>query len=166
MPLAITLFRLFLIVPTLFALELEKRLLAGFFVLLAGVSDWLDGDLARKKGKVSQVGALLDPLVDKVFVLSVLSFFLYKQEVSLVIFLLLLFRELSISFLRSIAVEKGYLMSASYIGKAKAFFEFLALFALTLKLGVAKLLLWFSVFLAYLSMYDYVVKYFKYQDRR
>ncbi|MFN3947433.1 MAG: CDP-diacylglycerol--glycerol-3-phosphate 3-phosphatidyltransferase [Aquificaceae bacterium] len=166
MPLAITLFRLFLIVPTLFALELEKRLLAGFFVLLAGVSDWLDGDLARKKGKVSQVGALLDPLVDKVFVLSVLSFFLYKQEVSLVIFLLLLFRELSISFLRSIAVEKGYLMSASYIGKAKAFFEFLALFALALKLGVAKLLLWFSVFLAYLSMYDYVVKYFKYQDRR
>ncbi|MFN3598554.1 MAG: CDP-alcohol phosphatidyltransferase family protein [Aquificaceae bacterium] len=144
MPLAITLFRLFLVIPTLFALEEEKRFLASFLVLLAGVSDWLDGDVARKRGKVSHVGALLDLLVD-------------------VVFLLLLFRELSVSFLRSLAVEKGYIMAASYIGKAKAFFEFLALFALTLKLGVAGIFLWISVFLAYASMYDYVVKYLRYQ---
>ncbi len=166
MPLAITLFRLFLVIPTLFALEEEKRLLASFLVLLAGVSDWLDGDMARKRGKVSHVGALLDPLVDKVFVLSLLSFFLHRQEVGLVVFLLLLFRELSVSFLRSLAVEKGYVMAASYIGKAKAFFEFLALFALTLKLGVAGIFLWISVFLAYVSMYDYMMSYLRHQTNK
>ncbi|MFN7064881.1 MAG: CDP-alcohol phosphatidyltransferase family protein [Aquificaceae bacterium] len=162
MPLAITLFRLLLIIPTLFALQADRRLLSGLFVLLAGVSDWLDGDLARRRGRVSQMGILLDPLVDKVYVLSVLSFFLYKQEIGLLPFLLLLIRELSVSFLRSLSVEKGYAMPASYLGKAKAFFEFFTLLALTFNLGVASLLLWSSVLLAYISMYDYLVKYITY----
>ncbi|MEN3039588.1 MAG: CDP-alcohol phosphatidyltransferase family protein [Candidatus Kryptonium sp.] len=159
MPLAITLFRLFLVIPTLYLLEEGKENLAGFLILLAGISDWLDGDLARRNNKVSSIGVMLDPLVDKVFVLSVLSFFLHKQEIALLPFVLLLFRELSVSFLRSLSVEKGYAMPASYLGKAKAFFEFLTLLALTFKHGVADPLLWLSVLIAYVSMYDYMLKY-------
>jgi len=163
MAIAITLFRFFLIVPTLYALEEESRRLAGFFILLAGVSDWLDGGIARKNKEVSKLGILLDPLVDKAFVLSILSFFLYRQEISLLPFVLLLLRELSVSFLRSLSVEKGYIMPASYFGKAKAFLEFLTLLALSLSLEFSNLLLWLSVVLAYVSMYDYVIKYLSYE---
>ncbi|MFN3471116.1 MAG: CDP-alcohol phosphatidyltransferase family protein [Aquificaceae bacterium] len=163
MAIAITLFRLLLIVPTLYALEEDHRKLASLLILLAGISDWLDGGIARKNKEVSKLGILLDPLVDKAFVLSVLSFFLYTQEIDLLPFVLLLLRELAVSFLRSLSVEKGYAMPASGFGKAKAFFEFLTLLALSLDLGLSKPLLWLSVALAYISMYDYVIKYLSYQ---
>ncbi len=165
MPIAITLFRLFLLVPALYLLERDYRSYAGLVVILAGVSDWLDGGLARKSNQVSRVGELLDPLVDKIFVLGVLSYFLYSREVGLVPFLLLLIRELSVSFLRSISVEKGYAMPASYLGKAKAFFEFLTLIALCFGYGFANLLLWASVLLAYLSMSHYVLKYMTFDKK-
>jgi len=78
-------------------------------------------------------------------------------------FVLLLLRELAVSFLRSLSVEKGYIMPASYFGKAKAFLEFLTLLALSLSLEFSNLLLWLSVVLAYVSMYDYVIKYLSYE---
>ncbi len=165
MPVIITLFRLFLLVPTIYLLQEGHKSLAGALVVVAGVSDWLDGGLARKNNQVSKLGTLLDPLVDKLFVLGVLSYFLYSQEVGLLPFLLLLIRELSVSFLRSLSVEKGYIMPASYLGKAKAFFEFITLIALCFDQDYAKVLLWLSVFLAYLSMYDYAVRYFTFEKR-
>lgn len=164
MPIAITLFRMFLTLPTLYLLLEGRSSLAGFLILVAGVSDWLDGEIARKNNQVSRLGLLLDPLVDKVFVLSVLSFFLYKQEIGILPFVLLLVRELSVSFLRSLSVEKGYAMPASYLGKTKAFFEFITLLSLSFDYGPAELLLWLSVFLAYASMYDYVIKYLSYSS--
>ncbi|MCS7277880.1 MAG: CDP-diacylglycerol--glycerol-3-phosphate 3-phosphatidyltransferase [Aquificaceae bacterium] len=162
MPVAITLFRLFLVVPTLYLLEGGRENLAGFLILLAGISDWLDGGLARRNNQVSRIGIMLDPFVDKVFVLSVLSFFLYEQEITLFPFVLLLLRELSVSFLRSLSVGKGYAMPASYLGKAKAFFEYLTILALAFNYAIADLFLWLSVILAYASMYDYVLKYLTY----
>jgi len=159
MPVALTLLRLLLTLPTLYALEEDRRGLAFFFVLLAGLTDFFDGRLARRSNNVSKLGVLLDPFVDKVFVLSVLSFFLHKQEIGLLPFLLLLLRELSVSFLRSLAVEKGYTMGASYLGKAKTFFEFLTLLLLCLGSELYLLFLWLSVVVAYASMYDYLVKY-------
>jgi CDP-diacylglycerol--glycerol-3-phosphate 3-phosphatidyltransferase len=159
MPVLITLLRFFLTLPTLYLLEEGNRNLAGFLVMLAGLSDWLDGGMARRNNQVSRLGVLLDPLVDKVFVLAVLSFFLYMQEIELMPFVLLLIRELSVSFLRSLSVEKGYAMPASYLGKLKAFTEFLTLFALCFGFDFYNLLLWLSVALAYVSMWDYAVKY-------
>lgn len=165
MPLLVTLFRLFLLIPTLYLLEEDRENLAGVLVVVAGISDWLDGGLARRNNQVSKVGMLLDPLVDKIFVLGVLSYFLHSHEIGLLPFLLLLVRELSVSFLRSLSVEKGYAMPASYIGKAKAFFEFLTLIALCFGYGYANFLLWISLLLAYLSMYDYTVRYLTFERR-
>lgn len=159
MPIVVTLFRLFLLLPTLYLLQEGQKNFAGVLVIVAGVSDWLDGGIARRNNKVSRLGILLDPFVDKVFVLGILSYFLYTQEIGLLPFILLLIRELSVSFLRSISVEKGYSMPASYLGKAKAFFEFITLIALCFGQDYANILLWVSVLLAYISMYDYVVKY-------
>lgn len=164
MPIVVTLFRLLLTVPALYFLVEGRNFIAGFLILVAGVSDWLDGELARKNNQVSKLGLLLDPFVDKVFVLSVLSFFLYRQEIGILPFVLLLFRELSVSFLRSLSVERGYTIPASYLGKTKAFFEFVTLLSLSFSYGPAEFLLWLSVLLAYASMYDYLIKYLSYSS--
>lgn len=161
MPVFLTLFRLFLLLPVLYLLEEGRSIVAGFLVALAGISDWLDGEVARKNNQVSTLGVLLDPFVDKVFILGVLSYFLKSDQIGLLPYVLLLLRELSVSFLRSLSVEKGYAMPASYLGKAKTFFEFLTLLALCFGLGMADLFLWLSILLAYVSLYDYAIRYLR-----
>jgi Phosphatidylglycerophosphate synthase len=157
----ITFFRFlltFLAVPSILN---QHHKLALFLILLGALSDWLDGDTARRRNEVSKLGVLLDPFVDKVFVLSCLSAYLYLGNISPYAFVLLLIRELYISFLRSLAVEKGYLMSASSLGKLKTFAEFTTLILLALGSPLGSPVLWFSVLLAYLSALDYTFNFFK-----
>ena len=155
----ITFLRFFLTFPTLYTVLEESKHLSFTFILVGALSDFLDGSLARKKGKDQGLGVLLDPMVDKVFVLSTLSAFLYLQKIHPLPFVLLLTRELLTSFLRSLAVEKGYLMQASYLGKIKTFFEFLSLLGISLGLSFGSWALWIAVVLSYLSLYDYFLKY-------
>jgi CDP-diacylglycerol--glycerol-3-phosphate 3-phosphatidyltransferase len=157
----ITFFRFlltFLAVPSILN---QHHKLALLLILLGALSDWLDGDTARRRNEISKLGVLLDPFVDKVFVLSCLSAYLYLGQVSPYAFVLLLIRELYISFLRSLAVERGYLMSASSLGKLKTFAEFTALVLLALGSPLGSPVLWFSVLLAYLSALDYTLSFFK-----
>jgi CDP-diacylglycerol--glycerol-3-phosphate 3-phosphatidyltransferase len=157
----ITFFRFlltFLAVPSILN---QHHKLALLLILLGALSDWLDGGTARRRNEVSKLGVLLDPFVDKVFVLSCLSAYLYLGQVSPYAFVLLLIRELYISFLRSLAVEKGYLMSASSLGKLKTFAEFTTLVLLAFGSSLGTPMLWFSVLLAYLSALDYTLNFFK-----
>jgi CDP-diacylglycerol--glycerol-3-phosphate 3-phosphatidyltransferase len=157
----ITFFRFlltFLAVPSILN---QHHKLALLLILLGALSDWLDGGTARRRNEVSKLGVLLDPFVDKVFVLSCLSAYLYLGNISPYAFVLLLIRELYISFLRSLAVEKGYLMSASSLGKLKTFAEFTTLVLLAFGSSLGTPMLWFSVLLAYLSALDYTLNFFK-----
>jgi len=157
----ITFFRFlltFLAVPSILN---QHHKLALLLILLGAFSDWLDGGTARKRNEVSKLGVLLDPFVDKVFVLSCLSAYLYLGNISPYAFILLLIRELYISFLRSLAVEKGYLMNASSLGKLKTFAEFTTLVLLAFGSSLGTPMLWFSVLLAYLSALDYTLNFFK-----
>jgi len=157
----ITFFRFlltFLAVPSILN---QHHKLALLLILLGALSDWLDGDTARRRNEVSKLGVLLDPFVDKVFVLSCLSAYLYLGNISPYAFILLLIRELYISFLRSLAVEKGYLMSASSLGRLKTFTEFTTLVLLALGSPLSSPVLWFSVLLAYLSALDYTFNFLK-----
>ena len=157
----ITFFRFLLTFLAVYAVLNEYSTLALLTILIGAVSDWLDGDIARRKKEVSKLGILLDPFVDKVFVLSCLSAYLYLQKVSPYAFVLLLIRELYISFLRSLSVERGYSMPASYLGKAKTVVEFLALVFLALASPLSELFLWLAVFLAYVSALDYTSKFLR-----
>ncbi|MEN3034509.1 MAG: CDP-alcohol phosphatidyltransferase family protein [Aquificaceae bacterium] len=158
----ITALRLFLVVPVLLSLENSLYVLAGILIILAWISDWLDGMLARKSQK-TDFGAHFDPFVDKVFVLLVLSFFLSKGEIELLPYVLLLFREFSASFLRSESARALKSLPASPLGKLKAGFEFLTLLSLCFG-GPSETLLWLSVIFAYASLYEYAIKYWLLKD--
>lgn len=87
--------------------------------LIAAVSDALDGYLARRMGLVTVVGKFLDPLADKLIVLSTLVMLVEKGRAPAWLVIALMARELAVTGLRAIASQRGYVISAGAGGKMK-----------------------------------------------
>lgn len=94
--------------------------------LVAGITDYLDGRVARAAGQSSRVGSYLDPLADKVLVLGAALALVEVHRLSLWIALILLIRELAVTGLRSI-LPPGEEMPASYWAKWKTTVQMAAL---------------------------------------
>ncbi len=158
---ALTLLRILLAVPTVLAIVGGQRDAALALILLGALSDLLDGKLARWGGEVTNLGKFLDPLADKIFILSALIALVDVDSVSSVPVILLLLRELSVSFVRSVVAAQGVVFEASVLGKFKTSLEFLALGLLTAGYPFGVHVLWASVFVAYLSAFEYLRAYLK-----
>ena len=126
---------------------------AGLFTLGA-VSDFLDGWIARKFKQKTELGAHLDHIGDKVLVLGGLFALYLVGRVELLPLFLLAFREVFIVVLRFNNLIGG----VNLLGKLKTTVEFAALIALCLYPFLGEILLWFSVFVAYLSAFVYLAK--------
>jgi len=88
--------------------------------LLAGLTDWLDGWLARRWQQVSPFGALLDPIADKVLVLGVFLTFVQLRLIPAWMVLVILLRELIITGVRLFVASRGVVLAAAQEGKQKA----------------------------------------------
>lgn len=98
--------------------------IALFFFIIAGLSDWLDGKIARDTGQVSNVGKLMDALTDKVLVIGLFTTFFVMQPPLLPLWvfpflLLILCREFLVTGLRLVAASKGIILAAEKSGKQK-----------------------------------------------
>ena len=104
------------------------KLAALLLFIIASLTDWLDGKIARETGTVTQFGAIADPFVDKILVLSAFLAFasLGTLNVPLWAVFLIMARELMVSSLRVLAALQGSLMSAERAGKFKTFMQYLA----------------------------------------
>jgi len=91
--------------------------------VLAALSDWLDGYLARKMNLVTSLGKLLDPLADKILVASAFVFFSSTSLCPMWITAVIIGREFLVTGLRQIAVEKGVVIAADQLGKWKTTFQ-------------------------------------------
>jgi nicotinamide-nucleotide amidase len=121
-PNAVTVSRL-VAIPVLMALLLvsfpgHDQIAAALFVLFS-LSDTLDGELARRSGSVSDLGKFLDPLADKLFVLSVLIVLVQAGLVAAWVVVVIFSRELMITILRSVAASQGKVIAAAPLGKTK-----------------------------------------------
>ncbi len=96
--------------------------------LLSELSDILDGWVARKLGQTSDIGKLLDPFSDVLSRLTIFLALLLVGVAPLWFFLIVLYRELSMTFLRTLMVQKGVVQAASNGGKLKAWLYFIASF--------------------------------------
>ena len=119
---ALTLSRL-VAIPLLMALVLLRfpyhdQIAAGLFIVFS-LTDTLDGALARRSGTVSDFGKFLDPLADKLFVLSVLIVLVQEGLVAAWVVVVIFSRELIITILRSVAASQGRVISAAPLGKTK-----------------------------------------------
>ena len=109
-------------------------LAAAFAFLLACISDLLDGYLARRHGLITRLGKFLDPLADKVLVISALVMLAAmpgrEPRVPAWIVAAIAARELAVTGLRTIALDEGVVLGAESLGKAKMTFEVIALHGL------------------------------------
>ena len=90
----------------------------GLFIV-ASITDLLDGFIARRYHQVTNLGKFLDPLADKMLVLSTMCYFVENQRMWGWVLALVLFREFAVSGLRMIAVERGRVIAAAWSGKVK-----------------------------------------------
>lgn len=86
---------------------------------LAAFTDFLDGHIARKNKIVTDFGKFLDPIADKLLVLSTLIMLIHKGQMAAWIVVVILARELCVDGLRLIAVTKGLVIAAGKLGKIK-----------------------------------------------
>lgn len=134
----ITMSRLLLAVPFLVLLEWPGLAWAALAVfVVASATDFLDGYLARKLNQVTALGALLDPLVDKVLVTGALVALAAKGVVPAWSVTLILFREFLVTGLRTLEATHGVVLSAGMLGKLKTVLQMVAIGCLIFALDPA-----------------------------
>jgi nicotinamide-nucleotide amidase len=136
LPNALTLSRLAAI-PVLMVLLITRfqghdQIAAALFILVS-FTDTLDGQIARRRGLVSDLGKFLDPLADKLFVLSVLIVLVQEGLVAAWIVVIIFSRELLITILRSVGASQGRIISAAPMGKTKTMTQMAAVVLLILQ---------------------------------
>lgn len=103
-----------------------KWLALGIFIL-ASLTDFVDGQIARKYNQVSDFGKFLDPLADKLLVISAMCIFCQWNLMPAWALMIVLTREFAVTGLRLIAVQKGRVIAAGWSGKVKTFSTMVAL---------------------------------------
>ena len=162
LPNALTLVRIFA-VPLLVAVLLTKEhmLIAVLIFLAASLTDLLDGYVARKTGQITTLGALLDPLADKLLISSAFISLVPHQIVPAWMVVIIVGREFAVNGLRSIASTQGFTISASELGKIKMVAQVAAITLLILGheipflQPIGRLALWAVVVFAAASAVDY-----------
>ncbi len=126
LPNMLTMARIAVIPLVLFFIYYESRMnsfIAACLFSAASVTDFFDGWLARRMGLITVLGKFLDPLADKLLVMSTLVMLVPLGRIPAWVVVLLLARELSITGLRSIASSEGMVIAASQGGKWKTAFQ-------------------------------------------
>ena len=103
-----------------------KWLALGIFIV-ASLTDYVDGHIARKYNQVSDFGKFLDPLADKLLVISAMCIFCQWGLMPAWALMIVLAREFAVTGLRLIAVGKGRVIAAGWSGKVKTFSTMVAL---------------------------------------
>ena len=142
-----------------------SRVIALIVFLVASFTDWLDGWMARKYNIITNFGKFLDPVADKLLVLSTMIALCGQGLFPAWACIVVLFRELAVDGLRLIAVEQGRVIAAGKLGKIKTSLQMvtLVLYLLsscgaTLFAPVAEIMMWAAVLMTVWSGVDYFVK--------
>jgi CDP-diacylglycerol--glycerol-3-phosphate 3-phosphatidyltransferase len=134
---------------------------AALVFVIAGVTDFFDGFIARAWNQKTKLGAILDPLADKMLTLGAFLGLMILQRANPWAIFLILSREFFITGLRIVAISEGKDVSASNLGKFKTFSQIFAIGFLTMDWIGGAVLLWIAVGLTLVSGYEYVRSYFK-----
>ena len=116
-------------VPDHLLSEEGKNITATAIFILAGITDWLDGYLARRLNQISAFGTCLDPVADKLIVVAALIALLYLKRVDVIVALIIVGREIAISALREWMAQIGASKSVAVhmLGKVKTTVQMIAI---------------------------------------
>ena len=132
-PNALTMLRI-VTVPVIVVALLDETpngdVIAAALFSLAALTDGLDGYIARRRSQVTTFGKLMDPLADKLLVVAALIALVSLDRLAAWVAMVIIARELAVTGLRSLAAERGVVVSASWMGKAKTALQVAAIVAL------------------------------------
>jgi CDP-diacylglycerol--glycerol-3-phosphate 3-phosphatidyltransferase len=142
-------------------LSIFMRIFACIIFVGASITDYYDGQIARKYNLITNLGKLIDPLADKLLVISALTTLTKYNQISLWIVLIIIFRELLITGLRAIVAADGTVIAAETLGKWKTATQMIALTLIVLfpmSYTVNNILLTIPLILTIVSGAEYVIK--------
>jgi CDP-diacylglycerol--glycerol-3-phosphate 3-phosphatidyltransferase len=168
-PNQLTLFRIAAVPVIIILMMFPNRictLIAGLLFSAAAITDYLDGFLARKRGLVTTLGKVMDPVADKLLVSSAFIMLTALGWVPAWMVCIIIGRELAVTGLRNIIAEKGEDLSASNLGKYKTGFQIAAIIPLMIHypfLGldvqvIGNLFLWGALAFTIWSGADYFIR--------
>ena len=169
-PNSLTLYRIFVIPAIVVLLFFPNRFctfLSAVIFSTGAITDWLDGFYARRRGLVSNFGKIMDPIADKLLVSSAFIMLVSHGWVAGWIVCVIIAREIAVTGLRNILIEKGEDVSASRLGKYKTGFQIGALIPLLIHysyLGidfhaVGSVMLWGALIFTVWSGADYFIRF-------
>jgi len=175
LPTSLTLLRIFfvpLVVVLLLTSGHNMDLWAVVVFLLAATTDLLDGYLARKRGQVTSLGILLDPIADKLLTSAAFISLVYLHLISAWMAMIIIGREFAVSGLRAIASAEVFSLEVSDLGKTKMVFQVVAITVIVLERRLpllrlpGNILLWMVVIFALASAGQYFISFWKRLDNR
>ena len=169
----ITISRMVLIFPVLILATAEPGLnnwIALILFVIAGITDHLDGYIARKTGSTSELGALLDLIADKLLIIVTLFYFIsYESNLFLIVpSIIIIIREIAISSFRQFLAEKGGKnpIKVTFIAKSKTTLQIFALSFLIISPNFGQhfflltiCLFWLAAYVSLYSLYGYLKAY-------
>ena len=129
---------------------------ASLLFVLASVTDFFDGFIAREWNQMTMLGAILDPLADKMLIIAAFLGLMMIGEASAWAIYIIIIRELFITGIRTIAVSENLDIKASFWGKVKTVVQMFAIGFLLMHWPYGEQLLWLSVFLTVYSGLEYI----------
>jgi CDP-diacylglycerol--glycerol-3-phosphate 3-phosphatidyltransferase len=129
---------------------------ASILFVLASATDFFDGFIAREWNQMTMLGAILDPLADKMLTLAAFLGLMMIGEASAWAIYIIIVRELFITGIRTVAVSEGLSVKASWAGKVKTVAQMIAIGFLLMHWPLGAELLWFAVFLTVYSGLEYL----------
>jgi len=174
LPNFLTLFRILLI--PVFVLVFSsptpgRSLSAAIVFAVAAITDLLDGYLARRRSQETKLGRLLDPIADKLLVLSALILLVQYDRVGALVAILMIGREVAVTGVRAVAAAQGIVIAAETTGKYKMALQVVAVILLILEDGIVPatwnlhvtgtVVLYVALALAFISGGRYLVSFWR-----
>lgn len=166
LPNKLTIFRVilipFFVVLLLFDITAYDKWIALAIFIIASLTDFLDGHIARKYNLVTNFGKFMDPLADKLLVCSAMICLVELARIPAWVVIVIIAREFIISGFRLVASDNGVVIAASYWGKFKTTFQILMICLMIADLPplalVTQIVMWVALALTVVSLVDYLVK--------
>ena len=138
-----------------------NRYISLTLFVVASVTDWFDGYLARKNNLVTNFGTFMDPLADKLLVCSAMICMIDLKRLPAWFVIIIIAREFIISGFRLIAAENGIVIAANYWGKFKTASQMIMIILLILHFDgifviLEQIFIWLSLALTIISLITYI----------
>lgn len=143
-----------------------SALIVLFLFIVASITDYLDGKIARKRNLITSFGKFIDPIADKLLVNTMFIMFALNDLVPIFLVLCMIWRDMVVDGLRMSASSKGNVVAANYLGKLKTVLQMSAIIVVLLNnwpfayLGIPfdQIIFWLATIVSIVSGIDYFIK--------